>query len=89
MNVLENTAYRLRVVSDDGRELFGRRVYLSQGTTRSGHKYYKDMRWLAFVWLPTGQKREFPGIPVESRSKSQLLASIRGHKLFTKASEEL
>ena len=87
--VLENTAYRLRVRSDDGQVLIGQRAYLSQGVTVRGKRYYRDMRWMAFVWLANGQKRNFNGIPSSSTSKKELLAAITNHPLFTEARKEL
>lgn len=40
--IIENTAYRLRVRSDNGRILTGQRTYLSQGVTKRGKKWYKE-----------------------------------------------
>ena len=88
-NVIENTAYRLRVRSDNGQVLIGQRTYLSQGVTMRGRKWHKDMRWFAFTWLANGRKQNFPGIPSETHSKQQLLSAIIKHPQFTKASKEL
>lgn len=89
-NVIENTAYRLRVRSDNGQVLIGQRTYLSQGVTMRGRKWYKDMRWFAFVYCSQGRsKQNFPGIPSESLSKQQLLSAIIQHPQFTQASKEL
>lgn len=87
--VLENTAYRLRVRSDNGRLLTGQRTYLSQGVTSRGKKYYKDMRWLAFEWQSGGRRADFDGIPSASTSKAELLKAITQHPLFTQARKEL
>ena len=88
-NVIENTAYRLRVRSDNGQVLIGQRTYLSQGVTMRGRKWYKDMRWFAFYYPTATSKQNFPGIPAESLSKQQLLSAIIQHPQFTKASQEL
>lgn len=88
--VIENTAYRLRVRSDNGLVLVGQRAYLSQGVTLRGRKWYKDMRWFAFVYYSQGRsKQTFPGIPSECMSKKELLSAIIQHPQFTKASQEL
>lgn len=87
--VIENTAYRIRVRSDNGLVLIGQRTYLSQGVTIRGRKWYKDMRWFAFYYPTATSKQNFPGIPAESLSKQQLLAAIIKHPQFTKASKEL
>lgn len=87
--IIENTAYRLRVRSDNGRILTGQRTYLSQGVTKRGKKYYKDMRWIAFEWLSDGRRANFDGIPSASMSKAELLKAINLHPLFTQARKEL
>lgn len=87
--VIENTAYRLRVRSDNGRILTGQRTYLSQGVTKQGKKWYKDMRWFAFEWQSNGTRRNFDGIPSASTSKAELLKAINRHPQFTQARKEL
>lgn len=87
--VIENTAYRLRVRADNGRVLTGLRTYLSQGVTRRGVKWFKDMRWFAFEWLLNGTRRNFDGIPSASMSKAELLKAISRHPQFTQAKNEL
>lgn len=87
--VIENTAYKLRVRSDNGKVLHAHRTYLTQGVTARGRRFYKDMRWFAFTWLANGGKQNFPGIPAESLSKQQLLSAIIQHPQFTHASKEL
>ena len=88
--VLENTAYRVSIRANNGQILHCQRTYLSQGVTLRGRKWYKDMRWFAFVYYNQGRsKQTFPGIPSECMSKKELLAAIMKHPQFTKASQEL
>ena len=88
--VLENTAYRVSIRANNGQILHCQRTYLSQGVTLRGRKWYKDMRWFAFVYYNQGRsKQTFPGIPAESLSKQQLLSAIIQHPQFTKASQGL
>lgn len=87
--IIENTPYRLRLRADNGRILTARRVYTNQGTSIRGKKWYKDMRWFAFEWTATGQRKLFAGIPSESLTKADLLSAVRHHPLFSQATKEL
>lgn len=87
--VLQNTAYRVVVRADNGRVLTGQRTYLSQGVTRKGKKWFKDMRWFAFQWGADGKHYNFEGIAPEFNSKSELINAIKQHTLFTQARKEL
>lgn len=88
--VLQNTAYHLSIKANNGQILHGQRVYLTQGVTRRGTKFYNDMRWFAYVYVNQGRsKQTFPGIPSECMSKKELLAAIMKHPQFTEARKEL
>lgn len=87
--VIENTAYKLLVRSDNGKVLHAHRTYLTQGVTARGRRFYNDMRWFAFFYPTMTSRQPFPGIPSESLTKKQLITAIIQHPQFTQAKNEL
>ncbi len=82
-NVIQNNAYYMRVMSDEGIVLHAQRTYLRRGVTAAGRPWYKDMRWFCYMINKIGQRKTFPGLDPYYTSKKQLVNAIRLHKSFT------